>query len=271
MSYSPYYLFFDFDETLYVDKKIYKKTERALKKARKAGCKLFINTGRSIRSLLSDLKRNTDIKFDGYLCLFQQILLGDDGKDVLVETEYLSKDDLINYIDYCIRKSYWATLETPNDNYTIELHGDIFYTDEEKEVHRQKAINFIKNNDVIKVGCYPPKSVNHTAENIYEENPNFSFIRHPYGYEYCRLGYGKGKILEVFAEKLNLNKSKFIHFGDSENDLDAFMKFPTCVAMNISTPSIIPYASYIAKTKHGVAEYINKVLLKKIKKEKKGL
>jgi hydroxymethylpyrimidine pyrophosphatase-like HAD family hydrolase len=72
---TPYYLFFDFDETIFIDKTVPKATETAIKTAQAKGCKVYMNTGRTLNHLLDDLNPATDIKFDGYLCAFNTIFL----------------------------------------------------------------------------------------------------------------------------------------------------------------------------------------------------
>ena len=81
MDYTPYYLFLDFDDTLLLNGKVPNKTTRALKRAKKAGCKIYMNSARSRGNLMPDLKRATNFEFDGYLCAFTNIYLGSDAHE----------------------------------------------------------------------------------------------------------------------------------------------------------------------------------------------
>lgn len=260
---TPYYLFFDFDGTIYKDKKIDKETQDAIKLAKSHGCKVYTNSGRSLPNLFKDLKPNCDIVFDGYLCSGASIYLGNDGENCLQE-KLVSLDDAIEIINYIRDKSFWARIETDKGVHTVEMHGHITYTNEERQAFADKAIEFVKNaNKIYKFGIFPPITTNYHSEDIHDALPKYEWCFLLRGYELIYKGYGKGKVLKQFASLMGYDENKFIMFGDSENDLQAFKLAKNKVAMAHSPKELKDLATYVAKTDFGVAEYINSLFLDK--------
>ncbi len=261
---SPYCLFFDFDETIFINYEVPKATELAIKTAQAKGCKVYMNTGRTYNSMIKEMVKSTDIEFDGYLCCFNTIVLKGDNKPALIGKRMGNKE-LIDFVDYCIEKSYWGTIEVDDgDIYTIELEGDVVYTPEELEFHRKKALDFLLNKSIVKFNVYPPQSNNFNADNIKSAVKDYLWIEKARGYEGHHPGEDKGTLLKKFAEITGYDFDKFIVFGDSENDLGAFEVAKTSVAMACSAQIIKEKATYVATEKEGVAQYINEVLLKKL-------
>ena len=252
-------LFFDFDGTTFVDGIFPKEIEDAIKNAQKKGAKIYMNTGRSKPSLFQDLKKRTDIRFDGYLCAFSCMYLGNEGEETIFE-HHMNMSDVENFIDYCEKYSYWATVDIEGYGpHTIELHGHITYSDKEKKEICDKAREFIKGQKIVKFCVYPPVSVNYVAKNLTEENPNVDWIRTERGYECTLKNFGKGILLNEFAKVTGYNPDNFIVFGDSENDINMFEHAKTSVAMAHSPKNLKDLATYVATTKYGVAEYLNKI------------
>ena len=254
---TPYYLFFDFDGTIFTDGKMEKATIDAIKKAQRHGCKIFTNTGRSLPSLFKDFKPNCDLIFDGYLCSASNIYLGNDGEICLQELT-MPINDVVEVVDYIRDKSLWAVVETDLGNYTIEMHGHITYTKEERQAFADKAMDYINSSKkVFKFALFPPITTNYRIDSLHLDLPKYDWGFLTRGYEMIYKGYGKGKLLELFANKMNYDETKFIMFGDSENDLQAFESAKTKVAMKHSPECIKKLATYVAKTDLGVAEYLN--------------
>ena len=261
---TPYYLFFDFDETIFIDKTVPKATELAIKTAQAKGCKVYMNTGRTLKHLLDDLNPATDIKFDGYLSSFNAITLNLENPPIL-EGKNLTHDETVKLIDYSIRKSYWSVIQTESTStYTIKLEGDVVYSPAELEVFRKEAIDFIRDKKILKYNIYPPKSKNFTSDDIETALDGYAWIKNSHGYEGHFANEDKGTLLKKFAEITGYDFDKFIVFGDSPNDVGAFNVAKTSVAMACSTPKIKELATYVATEKEGVAQYINEVLLKKL-------
>ncbi|MBO7187667.1 MAG: HAD family phosphatase [Clostridia bacterium] len=258
---SPICLFFDFDGTTFIDLKFPKEITDAIKNAQEHGCKVFMNTGRSIVNLFKDLKKNTDIVFDGYLCNFASIYLGNDAKNIVCE-KFMDKKDVFAFIDYCEKYSYWATLDIEGQPpHTIKLHGDVVYSAEEKKQICDIARDIAKNFNIVKTCVYPPISVNYIATNLEEENPNVKWIQTERGYE-CGLS-DKGTLLDEFAKLMDYDPYKFVVFGDSENDVDMFMHAKTSVAMAHAPKILRDKATFVMTEKYGVAEFLNKLFPKK--------
>ena len=261
---TPYYLFFDFDETIFINKIVPKATETAIKKAQAKGCKIYMNTGRTFKHLLDALTPATDIKFDGYLCSFNTIVLNQDEKPFL-EGKHLTHDETVKLIDYSIRKSYWSAIQTESDAvYTIKLEGDVVYTPAELEVFRKEALDFISDKKILKYNIYPPKSKNFKSDDIDTALDGYAWIENAHGYEGHFANEDKGTLLKKFAEMTGYDFDKFIVFGDSANDVGAFSVAKTSVAMECAIPKVKELATYVATEQEGVAQYINEVLLKKL-------
>ena len=268
---SPYYLFLDFDDTLFLHGKIHKKTLRALYKAKKAGCHIYINSGRSRGNLMTALKNATDFPFEAYLCGFACAYLGDNADKPIIRYT-LDNEVVSHFIDYCIKYSYSATIESEEvPEYRMQIDEDVNYTDEDYAELSKKAHEFLEGKTPIKVNCWTQKKTGYFAENIAEENPDLKFIRNSTYYESYNEKYGKGVLMKEFAEKIGIDFNRCIHFGDSANDANGFEIAPIGVGMKKTPKEVQHLCSYVAKTEFGVAEYINKVLLKKIKQEKKAL
>ena len=260
---TPYYLFFDFDGTIFIDKTIAKETQDAINLAKSHGCKVYVNTGRSLPNLFKDLKKSCDIVFDGYLCGASSIYLGNNAETCLQE-KYIPLEDAIEIINYIRDKSFWANIETDKGVHTVEMHGHITYTNEERQAFADKAIDFVKSaNKIFKFGIFPPVTTNYHSEDIHDALPKYEWCFLLRGYELIHKGYGKGKTLKQFANLTGFDENKFIMFGDSENDLQAFKMAGRKVAMEHSPKELKDLATYVAKTNLGVAEYINSLFLDK--------
>ncbi len=258
-------MFFDFDGTLYIDRKISEETLKALEYARKNGWSLFVSTGRPKASLVADLKRATDFKFDGILCGGVSAYFGGDYAEKVCE-DVIDAKILDKALRFFAKISAWVVVEGAKANYTMELHGEKYYPLSKRERFYRRAKKATKDNDVIKFSVFPPKGKEYLT--LDKELVDFDWMKSDVSkkdvnddtihvwYEGYQKGKNKGVLIDKIAEKFGVDKENFIAFGDSVNDLTAFEHTKKNVAMKKSPNELKEKASFIATTDEGVAEGI---------------
>ncbi len=249
-------LLFDFDGTLHNHGVVLPETYEALEYARKKGCKLFINTGRTKFGLLQDLDNILKFRFDGILCGGSSMYTGKNYENVVFEQSTLSPELLDKCLRYIRDYSYWGVIEGNNGIYSIEQHGEITYSPEEREEFYQKALKACENIKPFKLAIYPPRGIEAVLLN--ESLPEFDWTCYPHlpGYEGFLKGCGKDTIIYKMSKILDIPTENIISFGDSENDIPAFRAAGKSVAMTQSHEAVKDAATFTATTPAGVAEGI---------------
>ncbi|MBE6685840.1 MAG: HAD-IIB family hydrolase [Ruminococcaceae bacterium] len=236
------YLFFDYDGTLAYNGKISEANIKALEKARAAGHKIFLHTGRSKANVPDEVFY--DIVWDGMIC----------GKGYMeyngrVLFEYtLSSDVLIRALKYCDEKDVrilWEGVERVYSNRPNEWLVDIY--------EHLLAADSLRITNLQIAGPMPERD-----KALFSDVELCCFS----GYsEISPKGITKSTGLKIFEKEIGVSHSDIIVFGDSENDLEMVEYAETSVIMNHAPSMLWKYAALRTDSdENGVAEGIEKIL-----------
>lgn len=247
-------LLFDFDGTLHDYGVVLPETYEALEYARKKGCKLYVNTGRTRSGLLKDLNNIIKFDFDGLLCGGSCCYVGKNYQTTVFEQPELSDEVMLKSLRFIRDKSYWAVIEGNDHLYTIEQHGEIAYSEQEREEFYQKAVAAYRATKPFKIAIWVPRHLVDTE--IPSALPEFDWVFYPNSncYEGFYKGCGKFYVIKKLSEVLGIPTDNFISFGDSENDISAFKATGKSVAMQCANDVVKKAATFVATTKAGIKE-----------------
>lgn len=241
-------LFFDIDGTLITEgsMRLLEGTKKALQDAKKAGHRIFINTGRTRSALPEDV---LEIGFDGLLCGCGTFIALNDG--ILLESHIEGERGL----------EILSALKDVNGGFILEGTQDCYF---EKEKSRFEGIEFTR-----KYFAGLGLGQNATAEDappfdkvfLYTDKDSrtetFFRVVAPYMqvidrgggmYEIIQKGYTKGTALTRIAKHFGYTKDALFAFGDSSNDLDMFQCAGHGVAMGNSSTDLLRHAEYVTDT-----------------------
>ena len=239
-------LFFDIDGTVLSEntKEVPESAVRAMRAAQEQGHLLFINTGRTICSVPSEVRR---VRFDGYLCgcgtyllygdeiLFASSIPQERGKQIIREMERCSLSGIAEGVEdvyFPERITRFENLEQSRRYFRekgmgIEetLESDRFtydklfvYSDEKSDLDR-----FLK----------------------FIEEDMEAIDRGSNAYEVIQKGYSKATACGFMLDRLGIPKDRAYVFGDSSNDLSMFQFAQHTVAMGVHSPVLDPYTEYV--------------------------
>ncbi|HJD47796.1 MAG TPA: Cof-type HAD-IIB family hydrolase [Candidatus Mediterraneibacter norfolkensis] len=239
-------LFFDIDGTVISDdtKMVPESAIIALREAQKNGHLLFINTGRTICSVPSEVRR---VRFDGYLCgcgtyllygdeiLFARSVPQERGKKIIEEIGRCNLGGVAEGVEdvyFPGRMTRFENLEQSRRHFRgkgmgieqpLESGGFIYdklfiYADEKSDLER-----FLK----------------------YIEEDMEAIDRGGNTYEVIQKGYSKATACEFTLKKLGIPKERAYVFGDSSNDLSMFEYACHTIAMGVHSPVLDPYTEYV--------------------------
>lgn len=242
-------LFFDIDGTILseITQEVPVSAVHALKAAQEAGHLTFINTGRTICNIPTEL---AEIPFDGFLCGCGIYLTYHDR--VLFET-HLSMERA----DEIAREVYACGLDG-----IFEGADDIYFPSEVSRFYGLENIRRYINNRGLGLeryieqgGCPFDKLFIYTDEQSDKER-FFKFIskdlqiidRGNGNYECAPKGYSKWTAIEKILEKFGIEKEQSYVFGDSSNDLAMFQDAGHAIAMKVHDSVLDPYTEFVTKT-----------------------
>lgn len=245
-------LFFDIDGTITSNKTkiIPESTFRAFDRARANGHKIFINTGRTICSIASDIKA---IPVDGYLCgcgtqIFYQ--------DKVLMHSTIPEDKCRKYIKAMIACNIEGVFEGEDDLY-FSREPYKFSRIERVRAH-MKSLGLGENiyiEDIDNTSIIYDKML--VVVNEYSDTERFLDVisdemfpidRRRGTYECVQKRYSKATAIEYMKDYLGFGKEQVYVFGDSSNDLSMFEYADHAVAMGDHDPVLEPYTEYITDT-----------------------
>lgn len=241
-------IFFDIDGTIVTEDErsvIPESTKRAIKQARKNGHLAFINTGRTVFNMNSELK---NIGFDGYLCGCGTYI--EFGGEVMLHNKL--DNEFCRQLSEIIRKHGAYPVYERSDSVFFDRmamnHPGVQYI---KEIFLKDVENKERNTDDDDFSF--DKFVIWTDENtdtepLFKEiSKNFAIIDRGDGfYENVPLGFSKATAIEMILEKTGISLENAYAIGDSMNDLSMLKAVPNSIAMG-GAEKIYPYVSFITK------------------------
>lgn len=246
------YLFFDFDDTVFVDRVIPTENLNAMKVAQAAGHKLILNTGRSYGGLLQEPVALT-VPWDGMILGAGDIRF---EEEILLQ-ERLPNETLFGWLEYCMDRGFVFGYGGEKRFIRLSFRE---YSAPVEEAKRAEFRDLLKKE--INENGNPPTKIS-----IYENSELFDrahipsdprdIIFHPTFVEIYAPGCDKGSAIRKFCKLKGIELAQCVCFGDSLNDCAMFEVCPTSVCMDISHRELKKMSTYCAKTKYGVAEGIS--------------
>ena len=269
---------FDIDETLIHNGVLTNTTKEALIRLHNSGCKIAVNTGRSIYIVFEELK---DFYIDYLICCNGSIVYDNTNKKIIY-CEHISQnarqflaeqaknshnlkikcDEQVYVGSFFPIKSVLFDLKyTPN--YRFNLRQKLYYWSTLDMKHNIKEI-LLNSQSLLKLewACNTPNEAKNQC-NTLNNNPYLrSNVTGTNYIEVVSSKASKGIAIEWLCDYLNIDKSESIAFGDSGNDIDALKSAGYAVAMGNATKEAKMVADIVIDTaaKNGVASFIDTLL-----------
>lgn len=254
MSYS---VFLDFDGTLVApgQKKISDRTLNALQEARKAGFKLFLNTGRAISYVDFDALRG--FKFDGYLCGSTYVNVG--GK--LLMADGLTADETQPITAHFYGRGIVVLLEGEVAMYAaydeageyadegmipVTDMREIFRICELEPICKMNVMALLEGEDL--------EFVRQFADPIPRDDANCT--------ELLPKGHNKATVMERVIDYLELDRATVVAVGDTRNDIPMLDYAPISAAMGNASDEVKAHAKRIlpSAAEDGVAVLLEELM-----------
>lgn len=239
-------LFFDIDGTLLSEKtrEIPESAVRALIEAQRHGHLLFINTGRTICSIPTEIHR---YPFDGFLC---GCGTGIYCHDEVLFTSSLTEErgrELIHLAEEC---GIGAVAEGPEDVYFPGRISRFDSLEMTRRYFRKRGMGvecalekggFIY--DKMFIYADEQSDLHRFLEGMGEDME--AMDRGGGAYEIVQKAYSKATACEFILNRFGFGLEQTYVFGDSSNDLSMFKFADHAVAMGHHDPVLDPYTEYV--------------------------
>lgn len=241
-------IFFDIDGTIVTEDErsiIPESTKNAIKQARANGHLAFINTGRTVFNINSELK---NIGFDGYLCGCGTYI--EYGGEVILynklEAEFCRR--IAESARECRAYPVYERFDSVFFDKAAINHPGVQYI---KEIFLRDVDNKERTTDESDFSF--DKFVIWTDENTDKESlfnelkKYFSLIDRGGGlYEIVPTGFSKATAIDVILVKTGISIENAYAIGDSMNDLPMFQSVPNSIAMG-GAEKLYPHVSFVTK------------------------
>ncbi|MGN1266603.1 MAG: Cof-type HAD-IIB family hydrolase [Dorea sp.] len=242
-------LFFDIDGTLLseITHKVPESTLRALEMAKENGHEIFVNTGRTMCSIVPEILK---IDFNGFLCGCGTYIF------------YNGEELFHSILDEEKCKYYMELMRECNVSGVAEAFSVMYFSDEQsrfeemeyiRRAYIESGLNKNKTEEMKKFQydkfyiCSDEKS---DLKTFFEKiQPDIYPIDRLKGaYECIQKDYTKATAIEYMRKYLGLTMDQIYIFGDSSNDLTMFQYAEHAIAMKKHNPVLEPYTEYVTDT-----------------------
>ena len=244
----------DMDDTLMTsDNEVSAETAKYLMNIQAQGYKVVLASGRPTDGMMPTAKH---LKLDQYK---SYVISYNGGKTVNVSDEKVevsrtvSKSDFDSIVDFCRAHSLFVL--TYQDGYIV-YEGEHEYMNIESELTGlpMKQVDDLKayiQQDVPKVmGIdYVPNitSIRNNLDGHFNENIDVTTSK-PFFLEFMAQGVSKGNAITELCQKLDINLSQVIGFGDSSNDISMLKVVGKAVAMGNANDDVKAVADEVTLT-----------------------
>lgn len=242
-------LFFDIDGTLFTnDFKLPQSVKPALLKAREHGCKIYINTGRTLCNIDKKLQ---ELPLDGISmgCGCRVIA---EGK-TLVSTER-SHEESMRIVDIFRRNKITTVYECDTGMFYDEENTDTDMIPEWREYTDKRGLTrFVDEEDFRAVKMFSKIMCEDDVDKLISDLkasgfPFYPIWRRMYGYEIVPEGYTKATGIDMIREFYGAGLEDCYVFGDSENDLSMLRHVPNSVAMGQAPDTVKECCRFVTDT-----------------------
>ena len=242
-------LFFDIDGTLLseITKEIPESAAEALWEAKKAGHLLFVNTGRTICSVPSEIR---GLPFDGFLCGCGTCIV---YHDELLFARSLSPERGEAVIAKMSQCNLGGIAEGPEDVYFPERISRFDKLESTRRYFRAKGMGLecpLESGRFVydKLFVYADEKSDLDSFLAFIDEDMEALDRGDNAYEVIQKEYSKATACEFIVDRLGFEKDQVYVFGDSSNDLAMFEYADHAVVMGAHAEVLEPYAEYVTKT-----------------------
>ncbi|MCB2293669.1 HAD family hydrolase [Clostridium algoriphilum] len=260
----------DMDGTLFNSSDVIsKENETALKKLQQSGLEVIIASGR-VDLMLKPFIKQLDLK--GYVISCNGGLIRDIETGNILYSKVMDKISVRKIITYCIEYNIHfliyttdvvfsnknnpraAKFENLNKMLPNNLQVPIKYVDN-KIIENIDDINAIK----ILLVCSDHEHVKSLEEHFSSFDDLTALSSMGGLLDIMASNISKGRALKILSEKLDVDLTKVIAFGDNYNDIDMFQRVGMPIAMGNSVEELKTYAKYITRSndESGIAYAIN--------------
>ena len=242
-------LFFDIDGTLFTnDFKLPQSVKPALQKAREHGCKIYINTGRTLCNIDKKLQ---ELPLDGISmgCGCRVIA---EGK-TLVSTER-SHEESMKIVDVYRRNKIPTVYESDTGMFFDEENTDYDMIPDWREYTDKRGLTrFVDEGDFKAVKMFSKITDEDDVDKLIGDLKEAGFPFYPIrrsrdGYEIVPEGFTKATGIDMVRDYYGVGLEDCYVFGDSENDLSMLRHVPNSVAMGQSPEEVKKCCSYVTDT-----------------------
>ena len=242
-------LFFDIDGTLFTnDFRLPATVRPALMKAREHGCKIYINTGRTLCNIDKKLQ---ELPLDGISmgCGCRVIA---EGK-TLISTER-SHEESMMIVDVYRKNNIPTVYESDTGMYFDRENADDDMIPDWREYTEKRGLTrFVDEEDFKAVKMFSKITDAADVDKLIDDLKSAGFPFYPIkrsrdGYEIVPEGYTKATGIDMVREYYGVELEDCYVFGDSENDLSMLRHVPNSVAMGQSPEEVRKCCSYVTDT-----------------------
>lgn len=249
-----YLIFLDIDETLMSRGEIHPRTIEGIRRAKEAGHKVFINTGRTL-SIIPQ-KIISELRPDGYVCgIGSNVVI--DGKVEFSRT--FDGQTARRVMDFCLKKGIVAIIE--GENISVSILGTSTHTGPELVV--SSFDDMMERFPDIAIGKITAcRRIE--GDDIAELGDDVEVINHPRYSEIALAGCSKARGMMLVGELLNVPRENTIAMGDSANDIDMLNAAGISVAVGNALPEVKAIADFVSIpcSEGGVGYAIEKIIFK---------
>lgn len=241
-------IFFDIDGTIITENThvIPKGTIKAIKKARKNGHLVFINTGRTFFNVTENIR---NIGFDGYICgcgtyiyyngtpLLAKSIPHETCAQIIKKLRECNIDAIfeeVNNVFFDQTKPATGELAEIKDQFRKQMF-DVSKSWDDPDIVFDKFVTWVnKNSDFETFYSYITKDFDYIdrGNNLGEIVPK---------------GYSKATGIKFLQEYFNIPLEDCYAIGDSSNDLPMLQYVPHSIAMGNSTPLLFNLVSFVTR------------------------
>ncbi|WP_414054886.1 Cof-type HAD-IIB family hydrolase [Macrococcus equi] len=258
----------DMDDTLLTSENvILSSTKDVLIKAQQQGIKVVLASGRPTGGMLEAAQEIQLANFGSYILSYNGAVVINVATGEVIDSTYVSKSSFDKVYDYLKARDVFVLTYVDN---TIVYEGTHKYMNVEHEL-TGLPMQSVENLKTYVTAAVPKlmgvDDIDKISQMNQEIGGSFNEDIHattskPFFLEFINKDVSKGKVLKQLADKLNIEPSEIIAFGDSNNDKDMLEFAGLGVAMGNANENIKAIADVITEDHNndGIANIVKQYI-----------